>query len=526
MVAPDFFIGGHMKKIIISILTMTLAAVLLLASCEEQPVVKEEDTFEIYLATADSAREFGCSDMMKLELEGEPVITGADIRSYFWEQHVVEVTSAFAEAMFGKSENANEFTIDENGLRQYEKGGSVLLGSAQYMCFVVVVNGERVYCGTFPGSAYIPETPGEIIIGDVAENRFAIIYNGTGFDKRNNDAVYRYFKDSGKMESMPEDISEQMLEEMENRIEEFENRYEQLQQRYDNLYARIGGYEEDLEKRDAFEKWQKERLRLYMLETQEHEGHDEFCRLLESLDLTTVESISKAADFFRQSATSSDYVNDRMFNVFEEFFDTVIEGIPVYNRLDEIDEAFINTAYQNGIDVSVEEGKIYAAPRSSYLRANFDLFLSEEINEYLTLLDRELAYANNNGAIHVIQDNNLEIGMTELADLVYAWRKFATERPYNFPFNYKAMEKAEKYGDIFIGRVSLDSSDLYDPETEKMQDEAKQAYIHYINDYKDSAYYDTIAQLYVLLEENDFTFNTDVREYIKTLDLRKVGETR
>jgi hypothetical protein len=261
-----------------------------------------------------------------------------------------------------------------------------------------------------------------------------------------------------------------------------------------------------------------------MLETQEHDGHDEFCSLLESLDLTSVESISKAADFFRQSATSSDYVNDRMFNVFEEFYDTVIEGVSLYNRLDEIDEGFINTAYQNGIDVSVEDGRIYAAPRNSYLRANFELFLSDEINEYLTLRDREMAYANNNGAIQVIQGNSLEISMEELADLTYEWRQFATKRPYNFPFNYKAMRKAEKYAGIFIGKITLDSSKLYDSENEKMQDEAKQAYLHFINEYKDSVYYDTIAQLYVLLEENDFIFNTDVREFVKTVNLKDVGE--
>ncbi len=510
-----------MKKTIIPILILSIILSSMTASCDTQPEDSVESTFEIYLATAESAREFGCSSIEKLVLEEEPVITGEDIRSYYWEQHVVEVTSEFAKEVYEKdNDQYDEYSIDENGLRQYEKGGSRLLGSAQYMCFVVVVDGKRVYSGTFTGSTYVPQTPDEIIIGDVAENRFAIIYNVGGFDRRNDDAVYEYFKDAGKMEKIPEDISEQMLEEMQNRIDAFESRYALLQERYDALEDKVDDYEDELDAREALEDWQRERLRLYMLETQENSGHEAFCRLLEGLDMTDVGSISKAADFFRQSATSSDYVNDRMFNVFEEFFNIVIEGIPVYNGFDEIDEEFISSAYSNGVVVSVEGGRISAAPRNSYLKANFELFLSEELNEYLSIIEFELSIAKNNDAMGIVENNNLSIDMKGLADLIYRWGKFAKERPYNFPFNYKAKEKAERYMDIFIGRESMDESPVYDIQSGELLDEAKEAYLHFINKYKDSTYYEIITELYVLLEGNAFIFNDDIKEYVKALDFR------
>ncbi|MFO7612454.1 MAG: hypothetical protein R6W99_08255, partial [Clostridia bacterium] len=404
-----------MKRII----TVFISLILLISvtGCVENNEPAQADTFGIFLATTESVREYGYYDVENLILESTPVITGEDVRSYYWAEHIIEISGSFAEKLFNEDQDPSYETFDVGayGFRQYKKGGSRLLGTGQYMCFVIVVNGEKIYSGTFPGSPMMPAENEDVVLGDISEERLAIAYNGTGFDIRNSDAVYDYFNTLGKIETITGETGDILVLDLQNRLEASTAKYEKLEQENHSLSQRLANVAALISRRDAIIKWQNNRLVIYMEETQEGAAHEEFSRRLSLLDPTDPGSIGIAADYLRQLAVSSKYENDRMFNVFEEYYDAVIEGIPGYNRIEGIDAEFTALCNANGIIISVEGGYISAAAKPSYLRVNFELLLSEILNEYLIIRDYEAGLLRDSGVGAIIGREGLELGMGELA---------------------------------------------------------------------------------------------------------------
>lgn len=516
-----------MKRI--SAMIFAVILILTITACEktEEPeeISEPDDGFSIYLATNESVREFGYYDTKNLEPDGEPVLTGEDVRIYYWESHSLELKGSFIQEVYGRNDDSfDEYTIDSNGFRSYEKGGSRILGSGQYMAFIVVSEGEKLYSGTFPGSTVMPSGDEPVVLGDVSDNRIQIQFSGEGFDKRNQDMVYGYFKQVGKITDQAAPGTEDMLADFRKQLDELTNEYDELDSKYNALLE--NGTESPADEATAVEtlvKWQKRRLDLYIIETQEGDVHGEYSDLLHELDLSKPESIPVAADYFWQMAGFDVFSNDRMFNVFEELYDTVIDSIPIYYSMTQIDSDFIDKALSVGIEVSIESGEITAVPLSSYLRANFELYLSDVLNEYLLLRDYEQGMANNGEGIYIFDDERIYVSMDDISDIIYRWKMFSDTYPNSYPYNIKARLRAEELLSIYLGKTQLEQSGVYDNENMELTKEAKDSYIRFIKEYRDSAYYDLISELFIVLEASGFRLDGDVLEYLKNIDFGEYG---
>ncbi len=506
-----------MRKHILTVILFSLVLSMAACTSEKEPVIVE-DTFEIYLATTESVRNYGYYDTKKLILNSIPVITGDDIRYYYWEQHNIELNGSF----LGKLQDAdlssyNYYESGDDGFRHYATGGSKFLYSGQYMCFIIVINGEKVYSGTFPAGPNLPEEDEMLVMGDISDEKIEIRYNGDEFDIRNNDKVYDYFLNSGKLGKMSSEDSEELVNNLQTRLDESENQYKELMQLYDEMAAGMGAGA-DSDSRESIIKWLNNRIILYTIETQEGETHREFSNSLLELDLSQIDSIGIAADIFRQKAVSSANKNDRMFNVFEELYYVVIEGIPIFNRIDEIDEEFIKSAEDNWITIVTDKGEISAYPTPGKLRENFGIFLSPEINEYLLLIDLERGMMSSAGTTEITSDKKLELSLDDLADLIYIWKKYTKDFPYSYPFIYKAKDRAEFLLDIYLGKTTFNESPVFNQETMIITDEAKESYERFIIDYPDSPFYNLVSDYYNLLKLSAFLYSQEVDEFVNKIN--------
>lgn len=515
-----------MKRILAALILISF--ILSFTGCsgvkETDEGIDEADTFEIYLAGTESVRQYGFYDYENLTLEGAPVLTGNDVRKYYWDSHIMELNGTFVEKVYGSgSGDYDEYVIDSEGFRSYSKGGSRLLGSSQYMAFVIVVNGEKIISGTFPGSPVMPVEGEMLVLGDIADDRIQLKFNGEGFDIRNKDAVYDYFDGVQKISELPAVDSDSVTDELKAQLEASNERYIELEERYNALLSGLSDVPSNEQRLQALADWQEARLNLYMIETQEGSQFELFCSRLSELDLSEISSLGTATEYYRQMAGADFYVNDRMFNVLEEFYNTVIAGIPYKYSMGDIDDDFIRQARAFGVNISITNGYIEATLQPSYLKANFELFVSEILNEYLLLKDRELSLILDTEMMTAADDENLYLDIEQVADLVYEWKKFSDTYTNAYPFNIKARLKAEEYLAIYIGKRDFATSPVYEQATQILTSEAKASYIRFLGEYRDSAYYSLIADLFIVLEGSGFRRDTDVTNFIESTDFSEYG---
>jgi hypothetical protein len=112
-----------MKKILFAIL-LILITNLILAGCRENKETKS-NSFEIFPVKNSSAHDAAMTDIDKLVLEDEPIITLKDITKYYWQEQIL--------------------ITNKEGLCEQLRKVTKVSG----MPFVVLVNGERIYSGTF-----------------------------------------------------------------------------------------------------------------------------------------------------------------------------------------------------------------------------------------------------------------------------------------------------------------------------------------------------------------------------------------
>lgn len=116
-----------------------------------------------------------------VELEGNPIISGKDIKSYNWSDHTIE----FNEEIYGRIPK-----VPMSGLP-----------------FVVVADGERIYTGAFWTSFSSVSTDLPVI--DVLIKPFKIVMGYPGkpdnaSDQRNDMRIYKVLKETGKLSLKPD----------------------------------------------------------------------------------------------------------------------------------------------------------------------------------------------------------------------------------------------------------------------------------------------------------------------------------
>jgi hypothetical protein len=507
-----------MKRIIH--LLLVLALVIIMVSCTPEPEPEPwKDSFEIYITSTEGIRDFGYYDVENLSASGAPVITGDDIRNYYWDQHLIELNGSFLEKLAAADTSGYNEYDDTVGYRQYTTGGSKFLGTGQYMGFMVVVDGAKVYSGTFPVGTASPQEQQTLILVDFSDDKIALVFNGDGFDIRNNDLVYDYFNKKGKLAQMTGDDSSEIVNELQERLESSEERYSELKKAYDELAAGAV-VPEGPDPKAATIDWLERRLELYMRETQESGAYKVFGDRLLALDLSDVESIGEGADIFRQTAVANTEANDRMFNIFEEFYYTVIDAIPVYNSIADINGDFIRSAAENLVTITTENGVISAFPTVGGLSGTFGIFLSPQLNEYLLILDIERGILTSAGTSEAVEGGALVISHNATGELAYLWKRFTIDYPYTYPFNFKAADLSEYYMDIYIGKTGFTESPIYEGENLAVRESVKESYEEFIAEYTDSPYHPLVSDFYKVLSDNSFMFTQEVDEFINGVDYR------
>lgn len=147
-------------------------------------------SFEIYLVKNLINCDASKIDLSKLELEEKPLLTDKDISEYVWKSHQIKLIK----------DGELKKTLNEKVYRKTPVTGKP---------FVVVCNGEKVYCGAFwtlLSSLYFPDLP--IIISDYTDrDYFEIEFSGeidsktmeVKNDVRNDKRIYDTFKKLGKL---------------------------------------------------------------------------------------------------------------------------------------------------------------------------------------------------------------------------------------------------------------------------------------------------------------------------------------
>jgi len=508
-----------MKKIIKSIILIISITIIIfsLTSCKkEEKVVTPKDKFEIYMATFESVKEYGFYDYKNLVLLDKPIITDEDIRAYYWINHEIEVTSTYMDKILREGHTDNSLYMDKGNYRQYEKGGSKILNSYQYDCFVVVVNGVKIYSGTFPYSPIFSYQQEKLIIGDVSDTSFKIIFKEKdGLDPRNSDAIYNFFKKQGKLRVNDVNNLEGRITELEDNITKLinekavlESKNEVLQNDLKKLKSEKNSYKNSLT-------WLEDRVYWYMKETTDPEITKHYSDFLLGQDFNDIKSINIAGDVFRKNITINKYDNDRLFNLFETYYYATIKNLENTLVPQDITEKEIHLGIENGIKFSIANNHVNIYPIKGYLKDNYGDFLTGGTNKYLDALDYESNIMNKNNVNTIISNDKISIPLNEFVDIILYWEDYSYNygfKLFSMPFRFKGSEKLLYYFNIYSGKVLLKNSLVYN-ENKKLSDDFHSSYLDTIKRYPDSETGKLITELLDLLTKNGFSRDINIEEF-------------
>ena len=177
-------------------------------------IADQKQSFEIYLVKRSDADTNGYQDgevrdINHYELAEKPIITDKDIVRYHWNNHEIEFTKEFIEKQYTLNPDIKAPVAYGNGNIYNLYSGCKLLNTNSRDSFVIVVNGKRIYSGTFPeplSSSFMPA----VWIEDGPDNRIRIRCK-TEFgdlgkihafqDPRPNKDIYDLFKKLGKLDN-------------------------------------------------------------------------------------------------------------------------------------------------------------------------------------------------------------------------------------------------------------------------------------------------------------------------------------
>ena len=161
---------------------MFCVVLMLVVGCSKGAGDSTEHSFAIYLVKGLTTTEAMDKVLAELPLEDAPLLTDKDIRTYNWRKHSFSLKDGFS-------------------LEEKLEGRVPMSGKP----FVVVVDGERAYMGSFwtlVSSLYIPEIPtiNSIWFKDSENDTYTIRYGMDHQDPRENTKVYEVLKSLGKIE--------------------------------------------------------------------------------------------------------------------------------------------------------------------------------------------------------------------------------------------------------------------------------------------------------------------------------------
>lgn len=244
---------------------------------------------------------------------------------------------------------------------------------------------------------------------------------------------------------------------------------------------------------------------------------------LANLDDSKIENLEVAIVLFDSLAvTPPDSVNDKMFEAFQDYYYETIRYLNSNNIIDdsriyEYDDNYNNpytdslTAIFNkyGIDIFSTEGSFYADQMVGYLSKTFSGKLTKAYVEYLKRRAIEMSRPFS-------EDAMLLVSFSTVADRMLFWEGFLEKYP-----DSHISSSARFYYEHYLGTLltGTDNSKSHDWETNKFRDDIINLYEKIISQYPNRNSAQILSNYLEVIKENEFTFNENIREYIKTNNL-------
>lgn len=228
-------------------------------------------------------------------------------------------------------------------------------------------------------------------------------------------------------------------------------------------------------------------------------------KYLAELPTEHVRNVTLAEKMFLMLVGEDKSVNDKLQQLFEEFYDDVIfdADYPVIENGHKINEQALQ---ENGLRINFSESGEYFAAMPGYLYDHFARYLTDASQEYLLNLKTEAEGAPNT---YLIEDAMLSISYNELSDRITLWEDFAKKYPKDNRA-HSAEENAKFYLQVYLDPFN---SSLPDSEG-ALEQEVRESYVRFIENYPNSKYHKAVKGFYKVLAENDFMQTEEVEKYL------------
>ncbi len=162
----------------------------------------------------------------------------------------------------------------------------------------------------------------------------------------------------------------------------------------------------------------------------------------------------------------------------------------------------------NGYSIYMEEGDFYLEPDPQFILSNLIQGLS---NPYIAFLELELMEVED----HALSDGAIIIPWDELADRIANWDYYINKYPDSEESQFARKNYYKPYLHFYF--VGLDNTPTYQYETNILDNQVKNSYERFMEQYPDTEAYKKVKDVYERLEKNEFIYNDELKQYLDAL---------
>jgi hypothetical protein len=238
----------------------------------------------------------------------------------------------------------------------------------------------------------------------------------------------------------------------------------------------------------------------------------EYKEYLATLNKDSIEAILYGLEKYKKYSSAEKSNNDKLFDLFDDFYNECI-----YNRLGLLDK-YLSLTDKELKKYGLIHWENMIIPDDSFKYNTFIKYLTKGKVEFL-----RLSYKENKN--NYFRDCTFSSNLDAYSDSIIAWENYS--RLYGSCPEYKkeaafARETAaDRVKDLINHNNDLDIpvfQALFEP-NDTLSPEAQKSYLSFAEKYSDSAFKKVILDYYNILKSNNFEYNKEAEEYLKSKDL-------
>ena len=239
----------------------------------------------------------------------------------------------------------------------------------------------------------------------------------------------------------------------------------------------------------------------------------EYHKVLDKLDKGDLASVDAAITLFK-NCTIDSLSRDSMFVTFNDFFNGVagnylennenvssqLENSPSKEAIDKLR----STLNSYGISLNSSEGTFYLEPQTEYLIQNFGSKVSQACREYLAIQSKEQK-------VRFAEDGTILIPIDSLTSRIVTWENFMEKYPDFISIKMAQDQYAQYIGAYLSG---MDNSRIFDPATNRLNDNSKMSFESFIQKYPDRKSTEVVKAYLELLQSTNFNYTDKVDSFL------------